>query len=151
MSKKSVLIVFAITILSATDMPLLARTWKSSDGRFSVEAEFVDFKDGNVQIKKEDGNTVAVAMTALSKEDQQWVRDELHRRRESAGSPSTPPASEPGTPAATSTEWFQWRGPGRDGKSPDTGLLTSWEDSPPPLVWSVCGTGRGRSDRRAHV
>ncbi len=145
MSNRFVWIMIVGTIMGVAAMPLLARTWKSRDGRYSVKAEFVDFKDGKVRIKKEDGNTVAVAMTALSIEDQQWVRDELRRRREAADNSSTPTPVDPRAQTATTAEWFQWRGPNRDGKSPDTGLLTSWEESPPPLVWSVRGTGRGRS------
>ena len=52
--------------------------------RYTVEAEFVEFKGGKVHIKKEDGNVVAVSMNALSEEDQEWVKGELRRRREPA-------------------------------------------------------------------
>ncbi len=41
--------------------------------------------------------------------------------------------------------WAQWRGPQRDGKSPEKGLLQSWPEDGPPLVWEVDGLGSGYS------
>ena len=42
-------------------------------------------------------------------------------------------------------EWPQWRGPNRDGKSPETGLLTEWPAGGPPLAWKAGGAGTGYS------
>jgi outer membrane protein assembly factor BamB len=42
-------------------------------------------------------------------------------------------------------EWFQWRGPNRDGKSGETGLLPSWPAQGPPLSWRASGAGIGYS------
>jgi outer membrane protein assembly factor BamB len=42
-------------------------------------------------------------------------------------------------------DWPQWRGPGRDAISPDTGLLAKWPDAGPPLVWTAKGLGHGYS------
>jgi outer membrane protein assembly factor BamB len=42
-------------------------------------------------------------------------------------------------------DWPQWRGPNRDGRSPDTGLLSTWGPSGPPLAWKVTGLGAGFS------
>ena len=39
--------------------------------------------------------------------------------------------------------WPGWRGPDRNGRSPETGLLSSWEADGPPLVWSVSTVGEG--------
>ena len=39
----------------------------------------------------------------------------------------------------------QWRGPQRDGKFPDTGLLQKWPDGGPELVMKVEGIGKGYS------
>ncbi len=39
-------------------------------------------------------------------------------------------------------DWPQFRGPNRDGKSPETGLLQSWGDGP-QKIWSVDGIGTG--------
>ncbi len=36
-----------------------------------------------------------------------------------------------------------WRGPDRDGKYPETGLLQSWPEGGPELIWSFTGLGQG--------
>jgi outer membrane protein assembly factor BamB len=41
--------------------------------------------------------------------------------------------------------WTQWRGPNRDGKSTETGLLKSWPEGGPKMLWSVQGLGDGYS------
>lgn len=56
---------------------------------------------------------------------------------------SQPPRA-PG-PASKGLEWNQWRGPKRDGISPDTGLLKQWPPSGPPLLWKATGIGEGYS------
>ncbi len=43
------------------------------------------------------------------------------------------------------TDWPQWRGPNRDGRSPATGLLQSWPEAGPPLAWRAAGLGAGYS------
>ena len=47
---------------------------------------------------------------------------------------------------ATAADWPQWRGPNRDGISPETGLLRSWPASGPRLVWKAQGLGEGYSN-----
>ena len=47
--------------------------------------------------------------------------------------------------AQATTNWPQWRGPGRDGISKETGLLKQWPADGPPLVWKAAGAGRGYS------
>jgi outer membrane protein assembly factor BamB len=47
--------------------------------------------------------------------------------------------------AADDADWAQWRGPRRDGISPDTGLLKSWPAGGPPLAWKATGLGGGYS------
>jgi outer membrane protein assembly factor BamB len=39
--------------------------------------------------------------------------------------------------------WPQWRGPNRDGISPDKGLLKQWPKEGPPLAWKAEGLGAG--------
>jgi outer membrane protein assembly factor BamB len=41
------------------------------------------------------------------------------------------------------SEFSQWRGPDRDGKYPQTGLLKQWPDNGPELLWSFDGLGTG--------
>jgi len=43
------------------------------------------------------------------------------------------------------TLWNQWRGPNRDGHSPDTGLLKQWPAAGPDLDWKARGMGGGYS------
>lgn len=47
-----------------------------------------------------------------------------------------------GSPAPA-PDWPQWRGPDRNGVSPETGLLKQWPASGPATVWSVSGLGEG--------
>jgi outer membrane protein assembly factor BamB len=44
-----------------------------------------------------------------------------------------------------SAEWPQWRGPNRDGKSTETGLLKEWPEGGPPLIWTAKDIGSGFS------
>ena len=48
-------------------------------------------------------------------------------------------------PPATANDWPQWRGPNRDGRSGETGLLQSWPPSGPPLRWKSTNLGSGYS------
>ncbi len=40
-------------------------------------------------------------------------------------------------------DWPQWRGPSRDGRSADTGLLQEWPADGPKLAWKATGLGKG--------
>jgi outer membrane protein assembly factor BamB len=44
---------------------------------------------------------------------------------------------------AQPADWPQWRGPNRDGKSSETGLMKSWPEEGPELLWSTNGIGKG--------
>src|SRR5687768_7986262 len=46
---------------------------------------------------------------------------------------------------AASPEWPQWRGPNRDAVAQESGLLTQWPESGPPLAWKTSGLGGGFS------
>lgn len=46
-------------------------------------------------------------------------------------------------PTFTPGHWPQWRGPARDNKSTDTGLLKTWREGGPPLLWKTIGLGEG--------
>ena len=47
--------------------------------------------------------------------------------------------------APAPAEWFQWRGPDRDGISQETGLLQDWPKAGPTQVWRTTGAGNGYS------
>ena len=46
---------------------------------------------------------------------------------------------------ALAADWPQWRGPNRDGKSADTGLLKAWPKDGPKLLWTFDKAGVGYS------
>lgn len=45
--------------------------------------------------------------------------------------------------AATAADWPGFRGPNRDGISPETGLLKSWPEGGPEQLWTAKNLGRG--------
>jgi len=62
-----------------------------------------------------------------------------------AVSPAATAADADGLIASPEPGWPQWRGPRRDGTSDEKGLLPSWPDDGPRLMWKVDGLGRGWS------
>jgi outer membrane protein assembly factor BamB len=46
-------------------------------------------------------------------------------------------------PQLMAADWTQWRGPNRDGISPETNLLREWPAGGPPLAWKATGLGEG--------
>ena len=46
-------------------------------------------------------------------------------------------------PPAAAKDWPQWRGPARDGKSAETGVIRNWNEHPPKLRWIAEGMGGG--------
>jgi hypothetical protein len=56
-----------------------ARTWRSISGEYSVEAEFVSFKEGQVRLRRTGGRLITVPLEKLSPGDQQYVRSRAGR------------------------------------------------------------------------
>jgi outer membrane protein assembly factor BamB len=54
-------------------------------------------------------------------------------------------SSADGLIASPEPGWPQWRGPRRDGISDEKGLLQSWPDGGPKLLWKIDGLGKGWS------
>jgi outer membrane protein assembly factor BamB len=48
-------------------------------------------------------------------------------------------------PAGATSDWPQWRGPNRDGVSPEKGLLKTWPAPGPKLLWTYKEAGQGYS------
>jgi outer membrane protein assembly factor BamB len=46
---------------------------------------------------------------------------------------------------AFAADWPQWRGPQRNGISPETGLLREWPKEGPKLIWKITDAGSGYS------
>ena len=61
------------------------RTWTDKNGKYSVAAAFVGFKNGKVRLKRGE-KSIDVPMSKLSKADQEWVQNKVrsgNRRRQS--------------------------------------------------------------------
>jgi hypothetical protein len=74
------------------------RTWSSSDGKYSVAAEFVELVDGVVRLRREDGRIARIPLDRLSDADQQYVR-----QKKAATPADSPPFEEEGTGGGSST------------------------------------------------
>lgn len=61
------------------------------------------------------------------------------------GGQAAEPAATDGLVASPEPGWPQWRGPRRDGISQEKGLLSSWPEGGPKLVWKVDHLGQGWS------
>lgn len=104
------------------------RTWTDASGRFQIKAELVGVQAGQATLKREDGTTIRLAVTNLSKADQALL----------AGIAK-------GGGSTTGGDWPQWRGPNRDDVSQETGLLKKWPEGGPKRVWVNEDTGLGYS------
>jgi hypothetical protein len=77
----SLLVAFIICLVGSS--VVAARTWTDRSGKYSVEAELVDFKDGKAILRCADGRVVSIRAAQLSAADQKYIREELRRRHES--------------------------------------------------------------------
>ena len=66
------------------------RTWTDSTGKYTVEAEFVDFQDGKVRLRKGNGSIVALPIERLSAADQQFVKAQGEAKAEDNAANETP-------------------------------------------------------------
>ncbi|BDC52193.1 polyvinyl alcohol dehydrogenase [Bryobacterales bacterium F-183] len=70
----------------------------------------------------------------------------MHRRQFLSGLAAAATASVGAASAqspAQQQDWPQWRGPKRDGISPETGLLASWPSGGPKRLWQISNLGEG--------
>ena len=73
----SVALLVALTSLFLIAAPqVVTRTWKSSDGAYSIDAEYVGAKDGKVSLRKPNGTVVEVPLALLSAEDKAHVAEQ---------------------------------------------------------------------------
>ncbi|MCU0981450.1 MAG: SHD1 domain-containing protein, partial [Pirellulaceae bacterium] len=128
--------------------PRESRTWTSTDGKFSVQAAMLGYKDQQVLLRRDDdGREIRVSVSALSSRDRAYVANYIRQSNAVAG--TTPkddaaaPRSQTAPSAAGSSDWPRWRGVNLDGISAERGLLKSWPADGPPLIWQVEGLGTG--------
>ena len=95
-------VIMALTF-AATGLSGELRTWKSANGNYSAEAEFVELTtDGSVRLKRKDGNVVTVPLDRLSDADKEFVRS--HAAKSSDSSPSVAAPEPAKTPEAIEAE-----------------------------------------------
>lgn len=81
--------------------PVWARNWRDASGKFSLEAELLEFKGGIVKLKKQDGKVIEMALEKLSEEDRKFLRHQA--------APATPRAKTPAAPKEAPTVSFDER------------------------------------------
>lgn len=67
-------LIAAMLVLAVCTPVALARKWTDSTGKYSLEAELVDVKEGKVLLKREGGTIVSVPLEKLSTADQDFVK-----------------------------------------------------------------------------
>jgi outer membrane protein assembly factor BamB len=96
------------------------RTWTDASGKHQVVARQLAVDEGWVLLETENGKRIRVPVSQLSPADQAIIKGHA-------------------------AHWPQFRGPNRDGKSPETGLLKEWPEAGPSLVRTISGVGTGFS------
>lgn len=85
-------------ILVAFATPAFGQTWESASGKFKIEAEFVQLKDGKVQLKKESNDKLIwVDLEKLSQDAQKQARQlhkEVEKKMEKMAAASEPDKSD---------------------------------------------------------
>ncbi len=131
----------ALALLATLALPLAARaevrTFTSTDGR-TLRASLVAVDGDKVTIQLPDGRKITAAADRFSAADRQYF---------AAWKPAVAGAA---AAASGASDWFQWRGPNRDGSSTESGLNRDWESKPPELLWHVKGLGGGMSSVVIH-
>jgi outer membrane protein assembly factor BamB len=125
----------------------ISRTWTSADGKFSVRAVMLGYEDQHVVLRRDDdGREIRVPVTVLGHRDRQYVSSLIRKSKAAATEPGPNDDELPSrTPsqASSSSDWPRWRGVNLDGISKERGLLRSWPEGGPPLVWQIEGLGTG--------
>lgn len=70
---------FAILAIMAALSGAAERTWKSSCGRYSIEADLLAVKDGSVRLRKGDGQAITLPLERLSAGDGRYVNSRIQR------------------------------------------------------------------------
>jgi outer membrane protein assembly factor BamB len=136
----------------------VVRTWTDHTGQHRTEAAFVGLRGTQVTLKTSEGRLIQVALDKLSSEDRRFARQAAAAARAAeqatdpaanpanpSGDPADPQSREPASGSNRATDWYQWRGPNRDGISLETGLLKTWPEGGPPVAFQVEGLGSGYS------
>ncbi len=71
------------------------RTWTDSSGKYRVEAELIEVKDGKAVLRRKDGKRITVAVKRLSEGDQEFLENWLDQQGDGAESPEAQQDSPP--------------------------------------------------------
>ncbi len=123
--KNTTFVLFSLCLALSVQAEI--RIWKDASGAHEIKAELVGVQAGKVTLKRENGTTITLPITNLSKADQALL---------GGGS---------GGSGAAAGEWPQWRGPNRDDVSKETGLLKKWPSEGPKRAWVSEEAGLGYS------
>ena len=82
--------VLLVGLLLTAAAPASARKWTSDTGEFSVEAELVEAKGGNVRLKRQDGKIITVPLTKLSKADRDFLASIDKAKKKNDATKATP-------------------------------------------------------------
>jgi len=64
-------------LLAGTAAWAASRTWTSADGRFHIQAELVDFRDGKAHLEKSDGTVIEVPLAKFCDKDRAFVKNQF--------------------------------------------------------------------------
>ncbi len=67
-----------------------ARKWTDATGKHSIEADFVEFKDGKVRLRQANSSILVIPIEKLGEADQQFVRDMARSQPQAKKSESSP-------------------------------------------------------------
>ncbi len=70
-----ILLVLICGLLVVTARAAWARKWTDKTGKYSVEAELVDVKEGKAWLRRTDGKVIAVPLGTLSQADRDYLED----------------------------------------------------------------------------
>ncbi|MDR3232686.1 MAG: hypothetical protein LBT46_03300, partial [Planctomycetaceae bacterium] len=62
--------------------PVVMRTWTSGSGKYHIQAEYVSADENQVMLKNEEGKVFPVALSKLSTDDQNYVKEQLEAKPE---------------------------------------------------------------------
>ena len=82
--------VLLVGLLLTAAASVSARKWTDSTGKFSVEAELVEVKDGNVRLKRQDDKVITVPLTKLSKADRDFLASIDKAKKKNDATKATP-------------------------------------------------------------
>lgn len=131
--KKYTFLAVAFLAVAVFVLPAAARVWKSKSGTFSVDAELVSVDGEKVTLKNTAGKTVTVQISQLSDADQAFLKAK------------NKPAAGKTAGKAASADWPRFHGLQGEGNMflDEKGLLKTWPDGGPKLLWEADGLGNG--------